>query len=332
MGIPYTLKFLWAPIFDRITLPFLGRRRGWLITLQLCLTATIIGLGFCNPLSQPLLVIGAALLLTFFSASQDIVVDAYRREDLTDSELGLGSSFYVNGYRLGMLLASGGGLILADYITFTQVYLLMGISLIPGMIITLLTPEPKVEPAPPSNLKETLLEPFIDFFSRNGAWSILGFILLYKLGDSLASALTIPFYLDIGFSKTEIGTIVKGFGVLAVLFGGFIGGLLILSWGTTKSLWIFGVFQSISTLGFAVLSSVGHSIPLLSAVIAFENFTSGMGTSAYTAFMASLTNKKFTATQYALLSSVVGIPRVLAAAPAGFFSKIFRLEYFLYIL
>ena len=321
VGLPYTLKFLWAPFLDRYTLPFLGRRRGWLLIAQIFLIFSIAGLGLTDPGGHPWMVAFAALLVTFFSASQDIVVDAYRREDLPDEELGLGSSFYINGYRVGMLLASGGGLILADHVSFSTVYLIMAACMLPSVLTTFFAPEPEIAAGTPESLKEAVLYPLIDYFSRKEALWILAFILFYKMGDTMASAMTTPFYLDIGFSKTEIGAVVKLFGFWATIIGSLIGGVLMLRQGIYRSLWIFGFLQAISTAGFAILARIGHSISALSAVIAFENLSSGMGTAAYVAFMASITNKKFTATQYALLSSLMGVPRVLVSAPTGFFAK-----------
>ena len=321
VGLPYTLKFLWAPFLDRFTLPFLGRRRGWLLIAQIALLLAIAGLGLTQPKENPWILAFAAFLVTFFSASQDIVVDAYRREDLPDEELGLGSSLYVNGYRVGMLLASGGGLILADYIPFSMVYLIMASCMLPGILTTIFAHEPELTAGTPKTMKEAVFDPLVEYFSRHGALYILAFILLYKIGDTMASAMTIPFYLDIGFSKTEIGAVVKLFGFWATIAGSLIGGTIMLRLGIKRSLWYFGFLQAVSTAGFALLARIGHNIPALSAVIAFENLSSGMGTAAYIAFMASITNKRFTATQYALLSSLMGVPRVLASAPTGFLAK-----------
>jgi len=319
--IPYTWKFLWAPFLDRFIPPFLGRRRGWLLMSQIALMASIAGLGYSDPVENTRLMIVAAVLVAFFSATQDIVIDAYRREDLPDEELGLGSSMYVYGYRLGMLLASGGGMILADFIPFSQVYFIMALCLLPGLITTLLTPEPKVSVGIPRTMREAVVNPLVDYFSRSGAIWILVFILLYKIGDTMASAITTPFYLEIGFSKTEIGTVVKFFGTAATLAGAALGGLLLLQLGINRGLWIFGVLQALSTAGFAVLARIGYNISMLSGVIAFENLSSGMGTAAFVAFMASITNKKFTATQYALLTSLMGLPRALASSVTGFMAK-----------
>ena len=328
VGMPYTLKFLWAPVLDRFTLPFLGRRRGWLLTAQVALVLSIAGLGLTNPAQSPWMVALAAFLVTFFSATQDIVVDAYRREDLPDEELGLGSSLYVNGYRIGMLLASGGGLIMADHMPFSAVYLIMAACVVPGILTTILTTEPRLPEGVPQTIREAVIDPLVEYFRRRGALWILAFILFYKIGDTMASAMTTPFYLDIGFSKTEIGAVVKLFGFWATIIGGLAGGVAMLKLKIYRSLWIFGVLQALSTACFALLVRTGPSVPVLSFVIGFENLSSGMGTAAFVAFMASITNKKFTATQYALLTSLMGIPRVLAAAPTGLFAKIMGWEFF----
>ena len=317
VGLPYTLKFFWAPLFDRFALPFLGRRRGWLLATQLSLMAALVWLGSSNPTDRPEWLALAALAVAFFSASQDIVVDAYRREDLTDRELGLGSSLYINGYRIGMLLASGGGLILADHMPFSRVYLIMALCLLPGVLTSVLTPEPRVASFPTS-LKAAVLEPLAEYFNRKHALWILAFILMYKIGDTMAAAMTTPFYLDIGFSKTQIGAVVKLFGFWATITGTLVGGVAMIRLGIIPSLWIFGMLQALSTAGFAILATIGPNVTALSAVIAFENLSGGMGTAAYAAYMASITDKRFTATQYALLTSLMGIPRVVASAPTGY--------------
>ena len=331
VGLPYTLKFLWAPVLDRYTIPLFGRRRGWLLIAQTALALAIIALAATNPAQRPWMVALAAFWVTFFSASQDIVIDAYRREDLADEELGLGSSLYINGYRTGMLLASGGGLIMADHIPFSMVYLIMAACLLPGILTTLLTPEPETPKGTPQTLQEAIIQPFVEYFSRPEAIWILAFILFYKIGDTMASTMTTPFYLDIAFSKTEIGSIVKLFGFWATIAGSLAGGMIMLKVGIYRSLWLFGILQAFSTAGFALLAQIGHSVPALAAVIAFENLSSGMGTAAYAAFMASITNQKFTATQYALLTSLMGIPRVVVSAGSGFMAKAMGWEgYFIF--
>ncbi len=321
VGLPYTLKFFWSPFFDRYTLPLMGRRRGWLLVSQLSLMAALVWLGFSNPVAHPELLAVSALAVAFFSASQDIVVDAYRREDLPDHELGLGSSLYINGYRVGMLLASGGGLILADHLPFSRVYLIMALCLLPGVITTILTPEPRVASFPVT-LAAAVVDPLVEYFNRENALWILAFILMYKIGDTMAAAMTTPFYLDIGFSKTQIGAVVKLFGFWATVVGTILGGIAMIRLGILRSLWIFGILQAVSTAGFALLAAIGPNLTALSAVIAFENLSGGMGTAAYAAYMASITDKRFTATQYALLTSLMGIPRVLASAPTGYMATI----------
>jgi len=331
VGLPYTIKFLWSPVLDRFTLPFLGRRRGWLLIAQIALVLSISALGATDPGKNPWMVAFAAFLVTFFSASQDIVIDAYRREDLSDEELGLGSSLYINGYRIGMLLASGGGLILADHMPFSCVYLVMASCMLPGIITTILTPEPDTPVGTPKTIKEAAIDPLVEYFARPSALWILAFILLYKIGDTMASAMTTPFYLDIGFSKTEIGAVVKLFGFWATIAGALAGGIIMIRLGINRSLWVFGFLQALSTACFAVLAKIGYNITVLGGVIAFENLSSGMGTAAYAAFMASITNKRFTATQYALLTSLMGIPRVIASAPTGFIAKYLGWEEFFII-
>jgi MFS transporter, PAT family, beta-lactamase induction signal transducer AmpG len=318
VGLPYTLKFLWSPLFDRYTVPLFGRRRGWLVVTQIALSGALVALSFAQPAPDHLLYISiAALLVAFFSASQDIVIDAYRRETLKEDELGLGSALYVNGYRVGMLLAGGGGLILADMLSFPAMYRLMAAFMFAALVVTLLAPEPPLPEGRPRTLMQAVVLPFKDYFTREGAWLALAFILLYKLGDTMASAMTIPFYLDLGYSKTEIGAVVKLFGFWATIAGGTLGGIWIMRIGMNRALWLFGLGQMLSTLGFALLATIQPTTTALAGVVAVENFTAGLGTAAFVGFMAALTDKRFTATQYALLSSLMGVPRVLAAAPTG---------------
>ncbi|MCP4747707.1 MAG: AmpG family muropeptide MFS transporter [Desulfobacteraceae bacterium] len=321
VGLPYTLKFIQAPILDRYKIPVLGRRRGWLLIFQISLIAAIILLSFANPGQSPLWFVFAAFLVTLFSASQDIVIDAYRREDLSDEELGLGSSMYIAGYRTGMLMAAGGGLIMADHMSFSLVYILLAACMTPAVITTVLTPEPAAPYGVPQTLGEAVSKPFVEFFNRTGALWILAFILLYKIGDTMASSMTAPFYIDLNFTKTEIGTLVKLVGFWPILLGTFTGGILMIKLGINRSLWIFGILQAVSTAGFAVLNHIGHNLIALAVVIGFENLTAGMGTAAYSAFMASISHKKFTATQYALLTSLMGVPRVILSSSTGFMAE-----------
>ena len=321
VGLPYNFKFLWAPLMDRFNPLGLGRRRSWLVISQCSVAAAIAILGTQDPVESIWKVAVAACLVAFFSASQDNVIDAYRRESLADAEQGLGASMYTYGYRLGMLLASAGGLILADIVGFTGVYLFMAALMLSMVVVTVLAPEPDSAVDTPRDLRTAFVGPFKEFFGRHDASGsallVIAFILLFKLGDNLASHMTIPFYLETGFSNTEIGKVVKFFGVAPLLFGVFVGGALTLKVGLYKALIISGILQGISTAGFAALSVIGYSLWWLAGVIAFENLTQGMGTSALLAFMAYLTDRRFTATQFALLAALAALPRVLLTAPTG---------------
>ncbi|MGV7229346.1 MAG: AmpG family muropeptide MFS transporter [Nitrospirales bacterium] len=317
VGLPYTLKFLWAPLMDRIVPPFGGRRRGWMLITQVSLMITLGFMAFAQPSVHLPAIAGLCLLIAFASASQDIVLDAYRREYLKDEELGIGSSVFVNGYRIGLLASGALALVLAEYLSWPAAYFILGMFMLVGIVSTVYAPEPVVETAPPSSLREAFVGPFLEFCQRPGWLSILLFILLYKIGDSMASEMLSPFWVDLEVSKPQIAAIVKTFGFAALIAGGMLAGLVVYRWGIIPSLLIFGLLQMISTAGFAVLAIVGNHLPTLTAVIAFENLTGGMGTTAFVAFMASLTDKRFTATQYALLSSFMGIPRVLAGSITG---------------
>jgi PAT family beta-lactamase induction signal transducer AmpG len=317
VGLPYTLKFLWSPLLDRFTVPGIGRRRGWTLAAQAALVAWLTALACSDPASSPLGVGALALLVAFCSATQDIALDAYRREILSNEELGLGSSLFINGYRVAMLVSGALALYLADRVSWQAVYLLMAAGMLVGMATVAFAPEPEIDGGPPRSMREAIVEPFAEFFRRPGAGLILAFILLFKIGDSMASEMSTPMYLLVGYTKTQVGVVAKGIGFWATIVGGLLGGLALLRLGIGRSLWIFGALQAVSTLGFAVLAGAALSLPLLATVIGFENVTSGMGTAAYSAYMASLTNRRFTATQFALLSSLMGVPRVILGAPTG---------------
>ena len=360
VGLPYSLKFIWAPLFDHFTVSGLGRRRGWLLITQILLIVSIIILGMSDPAMNPFNVAVLATLVAFSSASQDIVIDAYRRESLTDEEQTIGASAYVLGYRIGALAAGAGGLILADYMTYQMVYAFMSVIMIYGVFITLIAEEPK-NYYEPSNFTSAIYNPFVEFFNRYVSINIasdrlinlknrskisrrnivsntlvipiliLLFILLYKIGDTMAHSLSTNFYLDIGFSKSEIGTIVKFFGLFATLIGAFIGGLLSLKIGLYRSLMIFGIFQAIATLGFSILAYFGNSLYLLMIVISLENLAAGMGYTAYLAFIANMTNKRFTATQFALMTALMSLPRTLFSGMSGYLVEMLDWElYFIF--
>ena len=344
VGLPYSLKFIWAPIFDYFTISKLGRRRGWLLVTQILLIISIIALGMGNPALNAWNVALLATLVAISSASQDIVIDAYRRESLTDEEQTIGASAYVLGYRIGALAAGAGGLILADYMSYQMVYAIMSMIMLYGVFITIIADEPKQNNAP-SNFTESVIGPFTEFFGRYVSTNnitadrfkyltpimILSFILLYKIGDTMAHSLSTNFYLETGFTKTEIGSVVKFFGLFATLIGAFIGGLLSLKIGLYRSLIIFGIFQAIATLGFAVLASVGDNIYLLMIVVSLENLAAGMGYTAYLAFIANMTNRGFTATQFALMTALMSLPRTLFSSYSGFLVEILDWElYFIF--
>jgi PAT family beta-lactamase induction signal transducer AmpG len=325
VGLPYAFKFLWSPLMDRYVPPFFGRRRGWMMITQVALIITISAMGFFNPSSRPILLAIMAVALAFFSASQDIVLDAYRTEYLKPEERGAGSGVWIMGYRIAILVSGAVALILSDYISWKTVYVIMGVMMTIGCIATYVAPEPlKTNPdieriEPPKSLHDAVFLPFIEFFRRPGALEIILFIILYKLGDIAASQMTTPYILQhIGFSRTELGAIYKGFGMAATIAGTLVGGAIMTKWNMKTSLFVFGVLQGVSTLIFIILEFTGRKIWALSLVIGVENFSGGMGTAAYTALLMGLCNKKFTATQYALLSSLMAVGRYVTGAPTGY--------------
>ena len=325
IGLPYSLKFLWAPIFDRYVISKLGRRRGWLLLSQVLLIISIYFLGTTSPSLDLYNVALLSLAVTFFSASQDIVIDAFRRESLLEKEQTLGASAYVLGYRVGALAAGAGGLILADIFSYSSVYSIMAVIMLMGVVTTLLASEPEVD-VTPKTLKEAIIDPFKEFFNRYAVGAsnnfspilILLFVLLYKVGDTMAHSLSTNFYLEIGFTKTEIGTIVKFFGLGATLLGAFIGGAVSMKIGLYKSLIYFGIFQLIATLGFTLLYYSGDNVLVLITVISMENFAAGMGYTAYLAFIAHMTSKEFTATQFALMTALMSLPRTFLSGTSGY--------------
>ena len=320
VGLPYNFKFLWAPLLDRFYFMTLGRRKSWLLISQILLSLSIVFMGMQEPLESLNLIVVSAIIITFFSATQDIVVDAYRRESLKDQEQGIGAMMYTYGYRLGMLLASGGGLILADLYSFSMVYYFMASVMLLTVIVSSIIPEPE-DYGSPTSLKDAFVMPVIDFVERYQgiypALLVLFFIVIYKLGDNFASHMSIPFYLDSGYSNAEIGAVVKVFGLAPLLFGIFIGGIINLRYGLFYSLVLAGVLQGLSTFGFILIDLFDKNLSILATVISFENLSGGMGTACLLAFMALITNKQFTATQFALLSALAALPRVILTAPTG---------------
>lgn len=317
---PYTWKFVWSPIMDRYTLPFLGHRRGWMAVTQLTLLVTIGYMGFLKPELSIWTVAILAAAVAFFSASQDIVVDAYRRELLPDMELGLGNAIHVQAYRLAGLVPGSLALILADFLPWETVFIVVALFMLAGLGMTLSIQEAIAEPTPPRTLREAVVEPFREFVNRQGlraALLIIAFLFLYKLGDNMATALSQAFYIDVGFSLTQIGSIAKYASLIAVTIGGLIGGVMMIRLGINRALWLFGVVQLVSILGFALLAEVGANPLMLGTVVALEYLGVGLGTAAFTAFIARATNPVFAATQFALFTAMASVPRTLVSAVTG---------------
>jgi PAT family beta-lactamase induction signal transducer AmpG len=370
---PYTWKFVWAPLMDRYV-PRLpgwrpGRRRGWMLLTQILVAGAIAALGFVSPRDSIWTVAALTALVAFFGASQDIVIDAYRRELLSDTQQGLGNAVHVNAYKIAALIPGSLALILSDHLPWTTVFAVTAAFMLPGMVMTLVVSEPAVHGTPPRNLRDAIILPFREFVERDGwrgALFVLAFIFLYKLGDTMATTLSTSFFLDIGFSRTQIGVIAKTTAFGASLAGGIIGGVWLVKIGIGRGLWIFGALQMVSTLGFAWLAQVGPGSPVLAALYDFtvgashltgklfsvfgassqmqldprsvalalvfglETFATGLTMAAFTAYIASTTDPRYTATQFALFTSLASVPRTLASAASGYVvAQIGWFDYFL---
>ncbi len=323
---PYTWKFLWSPLLDRYVVPALGRRRGWMLLTQIALLGVIASLGGFSPQNDLPVIVLLATLLAFLSATQDIVLDAYRRELLSDNELGLGNSVHVNAYRIAGLIPGSLSLILADHLPWGTVFLITALFMLPGIAMTLLVNEPLAVNAP-KTLRAAVIEPFREFVGRNGwqsALLILAFLFFYKLGDSLCTALATPFYLDMGFSKSQIGLIAKNAGLWPAVIGALLGGIWMLKLGINRALWLFGAVQVVSIFGFYWLAVQGSQVEAtalhltqLAFVIGLEAFGVGLGTAAFVAYIAHTTHPAYTATQFALFTSLAAMPRTFVNATAG---------------
>ncbi|NLI81574.1 MAG: AmpG family muropeptide MFS transporter [Deltaproteobacteria bacterium] len=318
VGLPYTVKVLWAPVLDRFALPLLGRRRGWIALLQILLGGVVLALGFSAPGRLPWLAASLALAVAFLSASQDIVIDAYRADVLKRDELGAGAATTVIGYRVALLTSGAMALVLSDHVPWRMVYAFMAGIMIVNVSFTLVSPEPRERVVPPANLRDAVWQPLVVYFQKRGAVEMLLFIMVYKLGDAVAGAMTTPFLLELGFSRTDVGMVNKGFGLFSTLLGTLAGGAFIAKVGINRSLWVFAFLQALSNLTFTILALAGRSYPTMVAAVGIENVCGGMGTAAFLAFMMSLCDKRFTATQYALLTSIMAVTRVLAGVPTGF--------------
>lgn len=318
---PYTWKFLWSPVMDRFVLPFFGRRRGWMFVTQLGLIGLMASLALFDPSTQLSQIIILVSAISFFSASQDIVIDAYRREILPDDELGAGNAFYAQAYRISSFVPGSLAMILAGFFPWSVAHLSIAVFMVVGLVTTLMIKESSKPGEEPQTLRSAVVEPFKEFFQRTGwqdALWILLFIILYKLGDSMATALETPFFMDMGFSTVEIGSIAKVSKTIGATVGTILGGLAMIKLGINRSLWIFGFFQIASILGYVLLSMVGYNHFVLALASGLEYLGVGLGSVALIAFMAKSTNKHFTATQFALLSSIAVIPRTFVSAATGF--------------
>ena len=335
VGLPYSLKFLWAPFMDNLKIPFftkfLGRRRSWILLTQILLIFSLIFLGYSNPSVDPKLTAVAALMVAFFSASQDIVIDAFRVESLEKKLYGAGAAMIVFGYRIGMLSAGAGALYLASFYDWSKVYLLMSTQILIGSLAILFSKEPELGSLIQTNkknffgwIKNSVINPFKDFMTK-GSWiAILLFVILYKFGDALVSVVANPFYIEMGFSKIEIANVSKIFGLAATLAGAFIGGILVNQSGIFKSLLICGILQLLSNLFYAIQAYIGYNIGFLIVTIGFMDLASGMGTAAFIAYLSSLCNIRYTATQYALLSAFASLGRTFLSSPGGYLVDTFN--------
>lgn len=338
IGLPYVWKFLWSPLLDRYSLPLLfyrpGLRRSWMLSTQLLLLITIAMLGFLDPLIHLWYIAWLCLGIAFLSATQDIVLDAYRRQILPDQELGLGNSIHVNAYRVAGLVPGSLSFILSDFLPWNIVFVVTSAFVLVGIILTLSVSEPNSNHNQPATLRAAIIDPFDDFLSRQGvkqAFLILIFMLLYKLGDSMATALATPFYLDMGYSKTDIGIVAKNAALWPTIIGGIAGGILMLKIGINRALWLFGFVQIVSILGFALLARVGEGLWLLGLVIGFEYLGVGLGTAAFVAFIARTTNPAFAATQFALFTALTAVPRTISSATTGIIVESIGWENFFYL-
>jgi len=320
VGQPYVYKFLWAPFMDRYQLPFLGRRRGWLLATQVLLLVSIAWMGSISPQRTPWLLAGAALLVAFLSASQDIVFDAYRADVLNKEDQGPGAGVSVAGYRIAMIVSGGLALIIVDesQLSWWTIYTIMAALMIVGVAATWAAPEPAAPAKVPLTLAAAVREPLVDYFSRNGAWLFLLVIVLYKLGDAFAGSLTTAFLLrGPQFSLADVGWANKWLGAIATILGAVAGGALLAKLRLYQALLLFGVLQAVTNLGYMLLAMAGKSYPLMIGAVAAENLCGGMGTAAFVALLIALCNRRYSATQYALLSALASLGRVYVGPVAG---------------
>ena len=326
--LPFIFKFVWAPFMDNISLFKMGRRRGWMLLSQMLLLFIIAILGCFSPTLNIWIIAILCFIIALFSATQDIALDAFRREILLDSELGLGNSIHTNTYRIAGLVPGSLSLILSEFLPWSSVFMITALFMLPAIIMTLLVKEPINQQMPKSrSLEDIIINPFLEFITRQGVKSaiiILAFIFLYKLGDSMATSLATTFYMKMGFSRLDIGWIAKNASLWPSVFGGIMGGILMIKIGINRALWCFGFVQVVSIFGFAWLSIEGpfneigtNEKIMLALVIGFEALGVGLGSAAFVAFIAKTTNPLYTATQFALFTSIASIPRTIINSTTG---------------
>jgi len=322
VALPYSLKVLWSPVMDRFTLPFLGRRRGWIFLTQILLFIFISSVAILSPVKTPLLLGILALCISFSSASQDIVVDAYRTDILTEKERGPGVGIFLTGYRIAMLTSGAGAMVMADRIGWERTYLLMAFLMLLSVLWTLLAEEPEGKIQPPKTLRDAIILPLKDFFSRKTPILFLLFIILYKLGDAYGASLMTAFLIKgVGFSAGEVGAINKGIGLISLIIGAMMGGGLVSKLGLFRSLFFFGILQAVSNLSFTLLAIYGKSYILFAISVIFENLSGGMGSSAFVSLLMGMCNKNYSATQYALFSSIASLGRTMISPTSGFLAE-----------
>lgn len=330
VGLAYSLKFIWAPLTDRFSFFGIGRRRSWMLGSQFAILAGLFFLGTIDPTTSLGIMAAACVWIAFFSATQDIALDAFRREYLEDSELGMGSTMSQYGYRIGMLVSGGLAVGMAGSFSWMYVYWLMALLVLIGIVTTFFVKEPVAGLDSKASLMESFVGPFREFLQRDGAAVILFFIFFFKLGDALSGAMLSPFYIEMGFEKVDIALIAKTFGLMSSLVGLFIGGVTIYKWGILRSLWLFGILQALSTASFALITYAGPQKWALAFAVIFEDVSAGMGNAAFMAFIASITNKKYTATQFAILASIATLGRNFFSGFSGHMVKGLGWELFFY--
>ena len=349
-GVPYVWKFLWAPLLDRYDILKRGRRRSWMLLTQVILLVLISLLGFFDPVKSYSVVLVICTLIAVASATQDVALDAYRREILPDNELGLGNSMFINAYRIAGMIPGGLSLILSDSLPWVLVFPLTALFMLPGIIASLVVREPATEHLP-RTLLESVVQPFAEFVRRKGilgALGVIAFIFLYKFGDNMATAQATPFYIDMGYTKTQIGMVNKVVGLWSMVLGGIVGGILMLKIGINKALWLFGIGQIVTILGYVLIAHVWKhpdfipgilnwlssqgiysgsvefafpSVFLLSLVVGAEALGAGLGTACFVAYMCRETNRAYVATQLALFTALSAIPRTVCVAFTGYAIK-----------